>query len=198
MSLFFLLTGLYLVFIKSNLILVPTGELISILFSLPGSCTLFYYKVKLSSYENKENEHKSYNVPIFTRSFLNSAKESVLWAVLRNWVSTNIWDQFVLCFLFSFFTRNRMQVKPLFLLFISIPLTGGQYIRDVYVEGMLNCFHLGLKTTEEVHITGVIFSRFPGERRQARSERGAPDMLPDRESPLGIKQRRFSFWKKLC
>jgi len=43
-----------------------------------------------------------------------------------------------------------MQVKPLFLLFISIPLTGGQYIRDVYVEGMLNCFHLGLKTTEEV------------------------------------------------
>ena len=86
-----------------------------------------------------------------------------------------------------------MQVKPLCLLFISIPLTGGQYIRDVYVEGMLNCFHLGLKTTEEVHITGVIFSRFPGERRQARSERGAPDMLPDRESPLGIKQRRFSF-----
>ena len=118
--------------------------------------------------------------------------------MLRNWVSTNIWDQFVLCFLFSFFTRNRMQVKPLFLLFISIPLTGGQYIRDVYVEGMLNCFHLGLKTTEEVHITGVIFSRFPGERRQARSERGAPDMVPDRESPLGIKQRRFSFWKKLC
>lgn len=46
--------------------------------------------------------------------------------------------------------RNRMQVKLLFLLFISVPLTGGQYIRDVYVEGMLNCFHLGLKTTEEV------------------------------------------------
>ena len=43
-----------------------------------------------------------------------------------------------------------MQVKPLFLLFISIPLTGGQYIQDVYVEGMLNCFHLGLKTTEKV------------------------------------------------
>ena len=90
-----------------------------------------------------------------------------------------------------------MQVKPLFLLFISIPLTGEQYIRDVYVEGMLNCFHLGLKTTEEVYITGVLFSRFSGERRQARSERGAPDMVPDQESPLGIKQRRF-FFEKSC
>ena len=49
MSLFFLLTGLYLVFIKSNLILVPTGELISILFlltrTLPYSTTKSNYLV---------------------------------------------------------------------------------------------------------------------------------------------------------
>ena len=49
MSLFFLLTGLYLVFIKSNLILVPTGELISILFLLtrilPYSTTKSNYLV---------------------------------------------------------------------------------------------------------------------------------------------------------
>ena len=63
-----------------------------------------------------------------------------------------------------------MQVKPLFLLFISIPLTGGQYIRDVYVEGMLNCFHLGLKTTEEVHITFRVFQASEG-KREASEER---------------------------
>ena len=49
MSLFFLLTGLYLAFIKSNLILVPTGELISILFLLtrilPYSTTKSNYLV---------------------------------------------------------------------------------------------------------------------------------------------------------
>ena len=49
MSLFFLLTGLYLVFIKSKLILVPTGELISILFLLtrilPYSTTKSNYLV---------------------------------------------------------------------------------------------------------------------------------------------------------
>ena len=69
--------------------------------------------------------------------------------------------------------RNRMHVKLLFLLFISIPLTGGQYIRDVYVEGMF-----GLKTTEEVKPSlhnrryfSAFFRRAKASAKRARSAR---------------------------
>ena len=64
--------------------------------------TLLYCKVKWSSFENKENEHLSYNVLIFTQCLLNNAEQSIWWAVLRKWVSTNVRDEFVLSS-FSFF-----------------------------------------------------------------------------------------------
>ena len=68
--------------------------------------------------------------------------------------------------------HNRMQVKLLFLLFISIPLTGGQYIRDVYVEGMF-----GLKTTEEVkpslHNRRYFFAFFRRAKASAKRARSA-------------------------